>query len=207
MNRKLILLPLFLAACSLVLVGAGNERTKTSAGAEDALSLEQRQTDQAIAPVLKPAELEVVPHGAASSLPPNINLDWYSVNGGGDNSVSSASYSLGLSVGQAAAGKANGATFNLGIGFWYGAAGAGGSCPIAMTGDVNVSGTLTSADIIYMVNFVFKGGPDPLPCSATADVNCSGSVTSADVIYMVNHVFKGGIAPCDACTSPLAAGC
>ena len=205
MNRKLILLPLFLAVCSFVLVGAGNERTKANAGADDIRSLEQRQADQAIAPVLKPADLEVVPHGAASSLPPNINLDWYSVNGGGDNSVSSASYSLGLSVGQAAAGEVSGGTFSLGIGFWYGA--AGGSCPIDITGDVNLSTTLTSADIIYMVNFVFKGGPDPLPCSATADVNCSGSVTSADVIYMVNHVFKGGVPPCDACTSALASAC
>jgi hypothetical protein len=73
-------------------------------------------------------------------------------------------------------------------------------CQIVLTGDVNVSGTLTSADIIGLVNFVFKSAAPPLPCEGSGDVNCSESVTSADIIYMVNHVFKGGPLPCDACS-------
>jgi photosystem II stability/assembly factor-like uncharacterized protein len=82
-----------------------------------------------------------------------------------------------------------------------------GMCRIAKTGDVNIDGVITSADIISLVNFVFKGGLAPKPCMAAGDANCSGAVTSADIIYMVNHVFKGSAAPCDGCTSPLAAGC
>jgi subtilisin family serine protease len=70
-----------------------------------------------------------------------------------------------------------------------------------MTGDVNNDGSLTSADIIYMVNHVFKSGVAPVPVSEVGDVNCSGSLTSADVIYLVNYVFKGGPAPCDVCTA------
>lgn len=73
------------------------------------------------------------------------------------------------------------------------------ACPIVVTGDVDISGTLTSTDIIAMVNYVFKGGLDPLPCPAAADVNCSGTVTSADIIFMVGHVFKSGPPPCDIC--------
>jgi hypothetical protein len=73
------------------------------------------------------------------------------------------------------------------------------SCPIAITGDFNMDGTLNSSDIILTVNFVFKNGPDPQPIALTADVNCSGQVTSADIIYLVNHVFKSGLPPCDAC--------
>lgn len=62
-------------------------------------------------------------------------------------------------------------------------------------GDVNVSGAINSADIIYMVNFVFKGGAPPI-CSPTAgDVNCNGVTNSADIIFLVNYVFKGGQAP------------
>jgi len=80
-------------------------------------------------------------------------------------------------------------------------------CPIVVAGDVNVSGALTSADIIYLVNFVFKGDVAPLPCTANGDVNCSGAVTSADIIYMVNHVFKGQPAPCDICNVPEAQAC
>ena len=74
------------------------------------------------------------------------------------------------------------------------------ACPVSLTGDVNESGDLTSADIIAMVNYVFKGGAAPQPCEAAADVNGSGSVTSADIIFMVGHVFKGGAAPQDVCT-------
>lgn len=81
------------------------------------------------------------------------------------------------------------------------------ACPITLTGDVDTSGTITAADIIYMVNYVFKAGEAPRPCVASADVDCSGAVTSADIIRLVNYVFKGGLAPCNACTSPLASGC
>jgi hypothetical protein len=72
---------------------------------------------------------------------------------------------------------------------------------ITMTGDVNNNGSLTSADIIYLVNYVFKGGAAPLPCTPAGDVNCNGTITSADIIYLVNHVFKSGPAPCNICTA------
>lgn len=73
------------------------------------------------------------------------------------------------------------------------------SCPIALTGDVNEDGILSAADIIYLVNYVFKAGSVPQPIELSGDVDCSGSVTSADIIFMVGHVFKSGPAPCDAC--------
>ena len=71
--------------------------------------------------------------------------------------------------------------------------------PPCVPGDVNVSGAITSADIIYMVNHVFKGGPAPLPVPEAGDVNCSGTLTSADIIFLVNHVFKGDVGPCASC--------
>jgi hypothetical protein len=73
-------------------------------------------------------------------------------------------------------------------------------CPVSQTGDVNTTGSITSADIIYLVNYVFKAGPAPLPVAESGDVNCTGNITSADVIYLVNHVFKTGPPPCDVCT-------
>lgn len=206
MNRKLILLPLILAICSLIVVGAGNDREKVNSEDGESRSLEQRQTAPAITPSLRTADGVIVPQGVTTSAAPNIFLDWYSVNGGGGNNVASASYKLGLSVGQAAAGAVSSGTFKLGIGFWYGVAG-GGSCPIVLTGDVNLSTTITSADIIYLVGYVFKGTAEPLPCAASGDVNCSGTVTSADIIYLVGFVFKSSAPPCDACTSALAGAC
>jgi hypothetical protein len=83
--------------------------------------------------------------------------------------------------------------------------GLGDSCEcfaimVPMTGDVDTSGARTASDIIYLVNYVFKSGPIPLPCEASGDVNCDVSVTAADIIYMVGHVFKSGPEPCDVCT-------
>lgn len=73
------------------------------------------------------------------------------------------------------------------------------SCPVLQTGDVNLSGTITSSDVIYVVNHVFRSGPVPQPCAAAGDVNCTGSVTAGDIIYLVNHTFKSGPLPCDIC--------
>lgn len=73
-------------------------------------------------------------------------------------------------------------------------------CGISVTGDVNLDGVLTAADIILIVDYVFKSGPVPDPCEAAADVNCDGVVTSADIIYLVNHVFKSGPLPCNVCS-------
>lgn len=81
-------------------------------------------------------------------------------------------------------------------------------CLITLNGDVNNSNTVTSADIIGLVGYNFKGGSPPLPCAAAGDVNCSGAVTSADIVVLVNFVFKGGPPPCDICnSSPMVASC
>jgi hypothetical protein len=63
-------------------------------------------------------------------------------------------------------------------------------------GDVNDNGAITSSDVIYLVNYVFKAGPVPVPVEQAGDVNCNGAISSADIIYLVNYVFKGGPAPC-----------
>lgn len=66
-----------------------------------------------------------------------------------------------------------------------------------LCGDVNITGSVTSSDIIYMVNHVFKSGPSPQPAAAAGDVDRSGTITSADIIAMVNFVFKSGPALCN----------
>ena len=73
-------------------------------------------------------------------------------------------------------------------------------CPVEMTGDVNTSVSITSADIIYLVGYVFKSAVPPLPVEEAGDVNCDSVVTSADIIYLVNFVFKSADPPCDVCT-------
>jgi hypothetical protein len=73
------------------------------------------------------------------------------------------------------------------------------ACPIVTPGDLNGSADVTGSDVISLVNYVYKAGPDPQPCPAAADMNCSGDVTGSDVISLVNYVYKGGPMPCDVC--------
>jgi hypothetical protein len=65
-----------------------------------------------------------------------------------------------------------------------------------LCGDVNADGVHTSADIIQLVNHLFKSAPPPVPVAAAGDVNRSGTLTSADVIALVNYIFKSGTPPC-----------
>jgi hypothetical protein len=61
-------------------------------------------------------------------------------------------------------------------------------------GDANGDGVINSADVVYLINYLFKGGPAPEPWDA-GDVNCDGIINSADVVYLINYLFKGGPPP------------
>jgi len=61
-------------------------------------------------------------------------------------------------------------------------------------GDANGDGVINSADVVYLINYLFKGGPAPQPLEP-GDVNCDGIINSADVVYLINFLFKGGPVP------------
>jgi cysteine-rich repeat protein len=67
-------------------------------------------------------------------------------------------------------------------------------------GDVNLTQTATSSDVIILLNYVFLRGGPPKPCWSAGDMNCNGVITSADIITLINHLFKSGtLAECDRC--------
>jgi hypothetical protein len=67
-----------------------------------------------------------------------------------------------------------------------------------LCGDDNGDGKITVSDVVYEINFLFKGGPAPVPYKA-GDVNCDGKETVSDVVYKINYLFKGGPKPCKDC--------
>jgi len=66
-------------------------------------------------------------------------------------------------------------------------------------GDCNGDGQVGLADVVYLINYLFKGGPAPVPVVCVADVNADGQVGLVDVVYLINYVLKGGPPPGVCC--------
>ena len=62
-------------------------------------------------------------------------------------------------------------------------------------GDVNGDFNVGIADIVFLLNYVFRSGPSPAAIEA-GDLNCDGAVNVIDVVYLLNYLFTGGPAPC-----------
>jgi len=71
-----------------------------------------------------------------------------------------------------------------------------GCCDVP--GDANDDAQANVGDAVYLINFVFKGGPFP-PCMNEGDPNTDCQVNVGDAVFMINFVFKGGPAPVCGC--------
>jgi hypothetical protein len=63
-------------------------------------------------------------------------------------------------------------------------------------GDLTDDGVVNSADIVYLINYMFVAG-SPLPPwpPNRGDVNYDGAVNSADIVYLLNYLFINGPKP------------
>jgi PKD repeat protein len=68
----------------------------------------------------------------------------------------------------------------------------------ALCGDANADQGLDISDAVYLIAFIFTGGPAPAPMAA-GNVNCDSSVDISDVVYLISHIFVGGPPPCSDC--------
>jgi hypothetical protein len=64
----------------------------------------------------------------------------------------------------------------------------------SLCGDANKDGVVNVGDVVYSINYLFKGGTAPNPLVA-GDANNDGVVDVADVVYLINYLFKGGPVP------------
>lgn len=67
--------------------------------------------------------------------------------------------------------------------------------PESLCGDTNDDTDVNIADAIYLISYIFNGGPSPAVLK-TGDTNSDGSVDVSDVVYIINYVFNNGTPPC-----------
>jgi len=65
---------------------------------------------------------------------------------------------------------------------------------LSVPGDANGDSLVNSADIVFLINYLFRGGEKPCVCEA-ADCNNDNIIKVSDVVYLIDHLFKNGPAP------------
>ncbi len=66
-------------------------------------------------------------------------------------------------------------------------------------GDFSGSNQIDITDAVYLVNYIFAGGPPPADPSG-GDIDCSGRTDIGDAVYLINYIFVvGSPEPCAAC--------
>ena len=119
-------------------------------------------------------------------------IKWQVISAGGHNDCSSTDFRVAGTLGQIAVDHSSSADFGHGPGFWP----ASGSGSEFVCGDANGSGYVDIDDIVFIVSYIFAGGPAPEPLEV-GNANCLESVDIDDIVYLVNYVFGGGSEPCD----------
>ncbi len=63
-------------------------------------------------------------------------------------------------------------------------------------GDANGDGMVNITDAVYIMNYIFGGGPAPVPFAFVGDADCNLRTDISDVVRLVSWIFGGGPAPC-----------
>jgi len=118
------------------------------------------------------------------------SIDWQVISSGGQIDGSSTSYKLSSTIGQTAVGVGTTASYSVQHGFWQDFGGD------FLCGDANSSGFVDIDDIVYLISYLFQGGPAPEPLEA-GEVDCAGTIDIDDVVYLITYLFAGGPPPGD----------
>jgi hypothetical protein len=69
----------------------------------------------------------------------------------------------------------------------------------SLPGDVNGDNQVDAADIVYLINYLYRDGIPP-HFLEQADVNGDSDVDAGDIVYLINYLFRGGPAPVAGCS-------
>nr|MBN2277003.1 choice-of-anchor J domain-containing protein [candidate division Zixibacteria bacterium] len=67
-------------------------------------------------------------------------------------------------------------------------------CQSYVCGDANGNGAVNILDATYLISYLYKSGPPPVPMGA-GDASGNGAVNILDVTYLISYLYKSGPAP------------
>ncbi len=70
--------------------------------------------------------------------------------------------------------------------------------PSYVPGDANGNQEVETGDIVYLITYLYRGGPPPDPM-ASGDANGNCAVQAGDVVYLIGYLFKNGPPPLMGC--------
>ncbi len=115
---------------------------------------------------------------ASAAQSQTYEINWYTIDSGGEMFTSGGPFELSGTIGQHDAGTLTGGTFELAGGFWAVAFAA--SCPPDLNGD----GFVNTQDFLLFLNRWAQGDPE-------ADWNNDGTVNTLDFIAFLNEWVAG----------------
>jgi hypothetical protein len=68
----------------------------------------------------------------------------------------------------------------------------------SVPGDASNDSLVDLADVLFLVNYLYKNGPDPCVMEA-ADPNADCQVELGDILYLINFLFREGSLPAPGC--------
>jgi len=63
-----------------------------------------------------------------------------------------------------------------------------------ISGDADGSGDIDIDDVVFLIAYIFSGGPAPVPY-ISGDADSSGFIDIDDVVYLIEYIFGGGQPP------------
>jgi len=205
-NRKALYLTVSIVAILILLSISSFAKESTE------LMVKFQETEQTVLPVISSDKTEIDqteaidPSQTPSEKELNLSkpvepgtrageqINWQVISGGGTDG-SSSHYNLLGTVGQTAAGEGTSASYILAHGYWQ-TSGSLGPCD-CVSGEADGSTPISILDVVYIINFKYKEGPDPIPyalCSADAECDCD--IDILDIVYLINFKYKEGPSPC-----------
>jgi hypothetical protein len=67
--------------------------------------------------------------------------------------------------------------------------------PPLICGDINHDQLVNISDPVFLISYIFGGGPAPDPYSS-GDVNNDSGINLSDAVYLINYIFADGPVPC-----------